>query len=227
MKQIMVATATVALGVLLAGAGYAQEIPPNGPFGGARGAGDAGRREMRGRLAAERGGINRGGAGMQSEMLFRMLQDPQVVKEIGLSAEKTAALKEAFRKVQEKQIDLQAELDKLNLQQTGQVAELLADRGKKADGAIELVEKMGKINTDLSKLTIERILAIRENLTDDQIKKAREVGEARMERMREAFRNRQAGEGGGGREGREGGRGDRERDRPREGRDRPDRPDRE
>ena len=86
MKQIMVATATVALGVLLAGAGYAQEIPPNGPFGGARGAGDAGRREMRGRLAAERGGINRGGAGMQSEMLFRMLQDPQVVKEIGLSA---------------------------------------------------------------------------------------------------------------------------------------------
>lgn len=212
MKQIVATTAAVALGVLLAGQGYAQEIPPNGPFGGGPGAAP---RERRERQPGERGGFNRGGAGMQNEMLFRMLQDPQVVKEIGLSDEKSAALKEAFRKVQEKQIDLQAALDKLNLQQTGQIAGLLGDRGKQADEALKLVEEMGQINTELSKLAIERILAVREHLTDDQIKKAREVGEARMTRMRENFRNRQGGEGG--REGR------REGDRPREGRDRPDR----
>jgi len=208
MKQIVATTAAVALGVLLAGQGYAQEIPPNGPFGGGPGAAP---RERRERQPGERAGFSRGGAGMQNEMLFRMLQDPQVVKEIGLSDEKSAALKEAFRKVQEKQIDLQAALDKLNLQQTGQIAGLLGDRGKKADEAIKLVEEMGKINTELSKLAIERILAVREHLTDDQIKKAREVGEARMTRMRENIRNRQGGEGG-----REGG-------RPREGGARPDR----
>ncbi|NLF86090.1 MAG: hypothetical protein GX571_08295, partial [Lentisphaerae bacterium] len=193
MKQIVATTAAVALGVLLAGQGYAQEIPPNGPFGGGPGAAP---RERRERQPGERAGFSRGGAGMQNEMLFRMLQDPQVVKEIGLSDEKSAALKEAFRKVQEKQIDLQAALDKLNLQQTGQIAGLLGDRGKKADEAIKLVEEMGKINTELSKLAIERILAVREHLTDDQIKKAREVGEARMTRMRENIRNRQGGEGG-------------------------------
>jgi len=212
MKQIVATTAAVALGVLLAGQGYAQEIPPNGPFGGGPGAAP---RERRERQPGERAGFSRGGAGMQNEMLFRMLQDPQVVKEIGLSDEKSAALKETFRKVQEKQIDLQAALDKLNLQQTGQIAGLLGDRGKKADEAIKLVEEMGKINTELSKLAIERILAVREHLTDDQIKKAREVGKARMTRMRENIRNRQGGEGG--REGR------REGDRPREGGARPDR----
>ena len=226
MKQIVATTAAVALGVLLAGQGYAQEIPPNGPFGGGPGAAP---RERRERQPGERAGFSRGGAGMQNEMLFRMLQDPQVVKEIGLSDEKSAALKEAFRKVQEKQIDFQAALDKLNLQQTGQIAGLLGDRGKQADEALTLVEEMGQINTALSKLAIERILAVREHLTDDQIKKAREVGEARMTRMRENIRNRQGGEGG--REGRREGRregdrpreGGREGDRPREGRDRPDR----
>ena len=216
MKQIMGITAAMALGVLLAGRGYAQETPPNGPFGGAA------PREMRGRQAAERGSFARGGADRQNEMLFRMLQDPQVVREIGLSDEKSAALKNAFRKVQEKQIDLQAELDKLNLQQTGQIAGLLSDRGKKADEAVKLVEEMGRISTELSKLAIERILAVREHLTDDQIKKAREVGEARMARWREGMR-----EGGEGRRMREG-EGERRRERdgdrpPREGRERPDR----
>ena len=79
---------------------------------------------------------------------------------------------------------------------------------------------MGRISTELSKLAIERILAVREHLTDDQIKKAREVGEARMARWREGMR-----EGGEGRRMREG---ERRRERngdrpPREGRERPDR----
>jgi hypothetical protein len=220
MKQALAVTAVVTMGMLLAGQGYAQEIPPNGPFGGAQGRGDpvAGRREMRPRMAAERGGFGRGGANPQNEMLFRLIQDPQMAREIGLSDEKATALKDAFRKVREKQIDLQAELDKLNLRQTGEIAGLLADRAKKANEAIELVEEMGRVNTELSKLTVERILAIRENLTDDQIKKAHEkaneVAEARRTRIREAVRNRAREDDGAARpEGR----------RPREGRGRPDR----
>jgi len=150
---------------------------------------------------------------MQNEMLFRMLQDPQVVKEIGLSDDKATALKEGFRKVQERQIDLQAELDKLNLQQTSQIAGLLGNRDSKADEALKTVEEMGRINTELSKLAVERILIVRENLDDAQIRKAREIGEERMKRMRENFRNRQGGEGRRPREGRGEGRGDGKRHR--------------
>ena len=210
MKQIVATTAAVALGVLLAGQGYAQEIPPNGPFGGGPGAAP---RERRERQPGERAGFSRGGAGMQNEMLFRMLQDPQVVKEIGLSDDKATALKEGFRKVQERQIDLQAELDKLNLQQTSQIAGLLGNRDSKADEALKTVEEMGRINTELSKLAVERILIVRENLDDAQIRKAREIGEERMKRMRENFRNRQGGEGRRPREGRGEGRGDGKRHR--------------
>lgn len=224
MKQFMGITAAMAMGLLLAGRGYAQEVPPGGPFGGAE------PREMRARPAPERAGFARGGAGRQNEMLFRLLQEPQIVKELGLADEKYATLKEAFRKVQEKQIDLQAELDKLNLQQTGQIAGLLEDRGKRADAALKLVEEMGRVSTELSKLAIERILAVRENLTDDQIKKAREIGEERMQRMRENFRNRPGGAGDRpreGREGRDGGErrrgGDGEGRREGGGRDRPER----
>ena len=210
MRQIAVYTLAVALGVLLAGQGYAQEGAPKGPFGGGPG---VAQRERRGMPPGQRGGPGRGGAGMQNEMLFRMLQDPQVVKEIGLSDDKATALKEGFRKVQERQIDLQAELDKLNLQQTSQIAGLLGNRDSKADEALKTVEEMGRINTELSKLAVERILIVRENLDDAQIRKAREIGEERMKRMRENFRNRQGGEGRRPREGRGEGRGDGKRHR--------------
>ena len=72
---------------------------------------------------------------------------------------------------------------------------------------------MGRINTELSKLAVERILIVRENLDDAQIRKAREIGEERMKRMRENFRNRQGGEGRRPREGRGEGRGDGKRHR--------------
>jgi hypothetical protein len=204
MRKTLGITAGLTLAMVLAGQGYAQEVPPNGPFGGA--AGERGR-EMRQHMG-DRGGGNRGIGG--NEMLFRFVQDPQMAKEIGLSDEKTKTLKAAFQKLQEKQIDLQAELAKLNLQQTGQVAGLLTDRNKNPDEALKLVEEMGKINTELSKLAIERILSIRENLTNEQIAKAREIAQDRMARMREEMMKREGREGGRpheGGEGREGGKG--------------------
>lgn len=221
MKPLKGMVAGLGLAALAAGIGYAQEVPPNGPFGGgrnegARGEGARGERRqgMRERMGAwNAAGRSGGGIGAGNEMLLRLIQDPQVVEAIGLTAEKAKGLKEAFVKVQEKQIDLQAELSKLNLQQTGLVAGLLADRTKNPDEAFKLVEEIGKVNTAISKLAIERMLAVRDHLTDEQIAKARDAGQKRMEEMRARLREgRPAREGGdnarrergeGGRRGRE------------------------
>ena len=105
MKPLKGMVAGLGLAALAAGIGYAQEVPPNGPFGGGRGQDARGERRqgMRERMgewnAAGRSG---GGIGAGNEMLLRLIQDPQVVEEIGLTAEKAKALKEAFVKVQEK-----------------------------------------------------------------------------------------------------------------------------
>ena len=186
--------AGLTLATILVGSAHAQEVPPNGPFGGVPNERGQAMRER----AGDRVGFFRGGSGTGNEMLFRVIQDPQMAKEIGLADENAQALKDAFLKIQEKQIDLQAELAKLNLQQTGQVASLLAERGKNPDEALDLLEEIGKINVKISKLAVQRILAIRENMTDEQIAKAREGATKRMEQMRTAVRNRGAEAGGAG-----------------------------
>ncbi len=190
MKRSMVflVATTVALG------SFGQEIPPTGPFGGGGGGGapERGerRQEMRERMGMrQQGTFMRDGAAGGNEMLIRLLQNPQTVAELGLGDEKAAALRDAFLKIQEKQIDLQAELAKLNLKQADLVASLLAERDKSAEETLKQVEAIGEINTALSKLAIDRILAIREHLTDDQIAKAREIANSRAEQMRERMRD--------------------------------------
>ena len=107
MKALRGMVAGLGLAALMVGTGYTQDVPPNGPFGGARGEAARGERRqgMRERMgewnAAGRSGA---GIGAGNEMLLRLIQDPQVVEKIGLTAEKAKALKEAFIKVQEKQM---------------------------------------------------------------------------------------------------------------------------
>ena len=205
----MVVTGMVVMG-MAAVSGYAQDVPPKGPFGGAGPRAER-RPEMRPR-GGDRPGFNRMGMGSNEEMLFRLVRDPEVAKEIELAPEKAEAMKRVFEKVQQRQIDLQAELAKLHLRQTGEVAGLLSDRAKTADEAMKLLEEIGRTNLELSKLMVERILVVRENLTDAQIAKAREIAKKRMEKVREAMQNRE-----GGRRNREGGENRPEGPRPNQG----------
>ena len=195
--------------ILMAGTGPAQENPPGGPFGGARGGGARGGGEgRRGQMGQQRMGGGQWRGGDSNEMLAQLLQDPRVAQEIGLAEDKSKALQESLRTIREREIDMQAELAKLRLQQAGQVVSLLEDRAKAPGDALEIVEKIGLLNTGIAKLAVERIVAVRDNLTDDQIAKAREIARERIERRREMMnrerRPRDGREGGAGREGRQG-----------------------
>ena len=98
----MVVTGMVLMG-MAAGSGYAQDVPPQGPFGGAEPRA-ARRQEMRPR-GGDRPGFNRMGMGSNEEMIFRLVRDPAVAKEIGITPEKAEVLKGALQKVQERQIE--------------------------------------------------------------------------------------------------------------------------
>jgi hypothetical protein len=157
----------------------AQDPPREGPFGG-------GGAEARMRAGRAAGGMFRGGGdGLEREtMLCRMIAEPRVMEELGMAPEKAESLRSELNKLQERQIDLQAELQKLMLRQTDMVAGLLADRAKTPDETMKLVEEIGKVRTEIAKLTIERVLALRNHLTDEQIAKARAMMSTRLERLR-------------------------------------------
>ncbi len=179
----------LAVSQLLAACLTAQEAAPRGPFaGGAQG-------------ERQRSVVNRRGGGEMREreglgrdtMFFRMVMDPRTATEIGLKAEVAAAMRAEMTKVQEKQIDLQAELRKLMLRQTDLVAGLLANREKDSAEALELVEEMGKVRTEIAKLAIERILVVRQHMTDEQIAGARRTMAERMKRRVGEVRARRGG----------------------------------
>jgi hypothetical protein len=183
--------AVLAVAQLLATCLPAQEVAPRGPFaGGAQG--------ERQRVVANRraGGEVRAGEGFGGEaMLFRMVMDPRLSAEIGLTPDAAASLRADMTKVQEKQIDLQAELSKLMLRQTDQAAGLLANRAKAPDEAFKLVEEIGKVRTAIAKLAIERIVVVRKHMSDEQIAKARRTLSERLERRGGEGRPRRGGEG--------------------------------
>lgn len=185
-------------------------LRPEGVRGGAAGRPEAMRGEMGSRPA------DPAMEALDREMgLTRLLGMGRAAEELGVSQETIQKIREQMQALREKEIDLQAQMQKLSLRQASLVSSLMSDRTRKPDESMQLVEEIGAVRTELAKMTIRRLLVVRENLTDEQILKGRELLQQRMERMR--------GEGGRRGEGdpalreREGGRRDDGATREREG----------
>ena len=185
----MIATLLVAAGMV-----RGQEVGPRGGFGErADGAGRERQGEERRRPEFAQRGFNR------ETMLFRLLMDAEVLGDLGLEDEKAEAMREAMLKVQERQEELQAEMEVLNLRQADVMAGLMADRDNGGEEALEIVEQIGAQRTEIAKLTIARILILREHMTDEQIARARAMIQERVERFAERRRGQAPREGAGAR----------------------------
>jgi hypothetical protein len=188
MNQIVISIA-VMLAVLGAGNACAQE---------------AGRGEARGEGAGERmggrGERRLGEGGDQGMMIMRMLANPKVLEEAGISTAQADKLKAALKEVEEKMIDLDASIKKASLTQAELMSKLLADAQSSPKELMATVEKIGDLRTEQAKLQIQRLVAIRENLTPDQIAKVRAASRANMEKMRGEMERRNGVGAPGGRE---------------------------
>ena len=134
----------------------------------------------------------------------KMLSDADFLKELNLPEDIAKTLTENLVKLNEKESNLQEKRRAAMRSQTELLAGLLSDRNKTAEEAKKVLEESEKCQKELSELMIDRLILIRDTLTDDQIKQASELVKKRFEERRKEFMNRHGRNGEGPQRGPEG-----------------------
>ncbi len=185
-KKLAIFLSAAALPVLVA---TAQEAP-NGEAGPAEGR--AGGPPPRGMRGGERRIMN--GGFQPSGLIFaRMLARPEFIKGLGLPEELATKVTEGLKKIDEQEKAIRDELDKLRRTQAEALATLMSDRTKTGDDIREAAAKIEELQGKLFGFGIDRMLLIRDNLTDEQIKQASELVKKNFESRREEMMKRRGG----------------------------------
>ena len=187
-KKLAMFLSAAALPVLVA---TAQEAPKaDAP---AEGPGVPGR-PPRGMFGGERRIMPGGGGPQASGLIFaRMLSRPEFINGLGLPAEVVAKLTEGLKKIDEQEKALRDELNKLRGAQAEALAALMSDRTKTGEEIRESSKKIDELQSKLFNLGIDRMLLVRDNLTDEQIKQASELVKKNFESRREEMMRRRGG----------------------------------
>jgi Spy/CpxP family protein refolding chaperone len=117
-----------------------------------------------------------GGGGMHHGGIGRLLRNPRVAEELGLTEEQTAALKEGGLDFQRQRIDINASLQKAELE----LRELMEGNSTDEAALMSAIEKVGDIRTELHKLSAKQMLLVKSTLTDEQREQIRELTRRRM-----------------------------------------------
>lgn len=143
-----------------------------------------------------------------SGLIFaRMLSRPEFIKGLGLPEDVVAKLTEGLKGIDDQERALREELNKLRGSQAEALAALMSDRTKTGDAIRETAAKIEALQVKLFGLGVDRMLLVRDNLTDEQIKQASEQVKKTFESRRDEMMRRRGG-GQGGPEGRRPARGD-------------------
>lgn len=161
-----------------------------------------------GRFGGPRERGRRGGPGMEKgprqdpmarqSMMMHMLMNPRVAESIGIEEEQIDQIRKFMTDVKKKEIELWAEKE---IAGVDQVTLLMADKVDE-EALMNAVEKSGKIQTELAKLRVRRVIELKKILSPEQLQK---VKAALHERRHRQLGDREEGE-----ERRWRGRGDRE-----------------
>ncbi len=165
MKKILAATLVMAL----AGMSMNAWAEP----GEGRGGGPEGKRAM------GPGGPG-GGAAMSARILQRLLDNPEKMKEFGITGEQAASLQTSFYELEKKMVTLEsdAELAQIELRRL-----MDADAPDKA-AVLAAVEKAGAARTAIQKAQVEQRLTVRDVLGDETMKKIKHMVGDRMRQAR-------------------------------------------
>jgi Spy/CpxP family protein refolding chaperone len=133
-------------------------------------------------------------------MLIKLLGDGDTIRALGLGEEQVKGLRDKAFTLQQAAIKMRADLEFAGLEQ----AKLLTQDAVNEEALMSLVEKTGRIRTELAKVQMRQILLLRTAFTPEQ--------RARIHQFVAARRERFAGKGDGHPGDREKGRGRRERE---------------
>ena len=155
----------------------AQDAPAGEKMHGRPGPGGFGRGEER-RIMSE--------FGQPSGLVFaRMLSRPEFIRRLGLPEETVTKLVEGLKKIDEQERALREEIEQVRKSQMEKLATLMADRTKTGDDVREEAVNYVELKRKIFCLGVDRMLLIRDNLTDDQIKQARELVKRNFNLQRE------------------------------------------
>ena len=108
---------------------------------------------------------------------------------------------EGLKKLEEQEKALREERETLMKAQADLMASLMSDRTKNGDDVRKSIAEIEALQGKLFAINIDRMLLVRDNLTDEQIKQASELVKKRFESRRDEMMKRRGGEMGGRREG--------------------------
>ena len=105
------------------------------------------------------------------------------MKELGLPEETVAKLTEGLKKLEEQEKALREERENLMKTQADLMASLMSDRTKNGDDVRKSIAEIEALQGKLFAINIDRMLLVRDNLTDEQIKQASELVKKRFESL--------------------------------------------
>ena len=174
-------TAIVAVTVMISGTGVGastNETTATPHWGG------AGEAAMHGRRAEWMRGEGPG-------PLERIVSNPKLAAEMGLTADQIAKMKMAWEDLRQQAKELRAGQETSGMDQ----AKLLSSEAVDEDAVMAAVERAGKAHTELAKLKVKQLLVLRNTLTPEQRAKVKEIIGQRAKEGRE---NKMAGKNAGG-----------------------------
>ena len=157
------------------------------------GAGAAGGKEGQGRVRKERG--ERPAPAREMEMgermlvekmeegalLERILSNPKIVEEIGLTEDQMTRIRTAVQDQQQQQTKLRTDMEQAALEQ----AKILTAANMDEEALLKAVEKTGALRTEMAKFRVRQLILIKKILTPEQLEKSRQMRQKFMERMKE------------------------------------------
>lgn len=116
----------------------------------------------------------------------------EFMDQVGIGEEQAKKLKEELSQIDARSAKLEEEINKAALEQATIAKDVLSQPGASVDAIMEKIEQIGKLRTEQAKLTTLVLVAIRDNLTEEQRKKANELITAEgKKRMKERMQRRE------------------------------------
>ena len=104
-----------------------------------------------------------------------LLANTKLTTEIGLSPETVASLRGESHAIQAQHNEIETQIRKLSLEQANRMSRLLQASDANTNEMMKTVEEIGRLRTEQAKLAIQNLMVIRQHLTPDQIRRAREL----------------------------------------------------
>ena len=150
----------------------AQQLPPGPPAGGARHHGG--------------GLMGPGGEAVEGFMVDRLVNDPELAKQLNLSTNQTDQLRALRSGMQKQMIDLRDVMEKAARQQ----AELVSAATPDEAAVMKAVEATGAARTDIAKVQVKHLLAVMKVLTPEQQQKIKNMQRERMQNRHPAWKDK-------------------------------------